>query len=128
LKLWKTRRGLRVKQFVLELLVIELLKEKKSSGLDVQLKHVWSSLAEAKDPISVEDPANPTGNDLSEFLKTVWSELSARSQDTLNLLENSGWEAIFGPPEEEEENGGRKTSVFVQAASAVKAPTKPWLP
>jgi hypothetical protein len=128
-KLWKARRGLRVKQFALELLVIKLLEEKKARGLDVQLKHVWTGLAEAQDPITVEDPANPSGNDLSGFLKATWSELSARVQDTTNLLERSGWEAIFGPLETDGENNGGKASVFVRAAaSGAAAHTKPWLP
>ena len=46
-------------QFVFELLIIELLKDKKRSDLDAQLKHVWSNLKDAKQPIGVEDPANP---------------------------------------------------------------------
>jgi len=122
LKLWKTRRGLQAKQFVFELLIIELLKDKKRSDLDAQLKHVWSNLKDAKQPIGVEDPANPAGNDLSPFLKSVWPELSNRSLDTLNLLEQSGWEAIFGPVND---NGNGEH--LRRAAAAVITPTKPWL-
>ena len=129
LKLWETRRGLRVKHFVLELLIIELLKDKKNSGLDAQLKHVWTSLADAKDdPIVVEDPANPCGNYLSGFLDAVWPQLSARAEDTLSLLERSGWEAIFGPLQEGVEKSESRASVFVRAAASVSTPTKPWLP
>lgn len=127
LKLWKTRRGLLVKQFTFELLIIKVLKDKKSSNVDAQLKHVWTSLMEAEEPISVEDPANPTGNDLSEFLKSAWPELAARSRDTLNLLEQSGWEAIFGPVDDSIENGG-KTEGLKRAAATVITPTRPWLP
>ena len=76
----------------------------------------------------LEDPANPTGNDLSDLLKAIWPELSARSRDTLNLLERSGWEVIYGPLDEDEKNNGGKTSNFVRAAAAVVTPTKPWLP
>ena len=127
LKLWKTRRGLRVKQFVFELLIIKLLRDKKSSTLDTQLKYVWTALKDAKEPIGVEDPANPTGNDLSEFLKSVWPELSGRSGDSLNLLEQSGWEAIFGPVNEDTDNGGR-TEDLKRAAATIIIPTKQWLP
>jgi tRNA nucleotidyltransferase (CCA-adding enzyme) len=127
LKLWKTRRGLQIKQFVFELLIIKLLKNKKNNDLDAQLKHVWSSFKEAEEPISVEDPANPTGNDLTKLLKTVWPELSVRSRDTLDLLERSGWEAIFGPLEDKS-NGEGKTSSFARAAATVVTPTRPWLP
>jgi hypothetical protein len=34
LKLWKVRRGLQVKQFVFELLVIKVLEKKKNASLD----------------------------------------------------------------------------------------------
>ena len=35
--------GLQVKQFVFELLVIDLLEGKEDLGLDIQLKHVWGA-------------------------------------------------------------------------------------
>jgi Nucleotidyltransferase domain len=127
-KLWKARRGLRIKQFALELLIIKLLEGKKNSSLEAQVKHVWTSIADAKEPIAVEDPANPFGNDLSEVLKAMWPELSQRAQDTLDLLARSGWEAVFGPLEKGETDNGAKTSVFVRAGASVTTPTKPWLP
>lgn len=127
LKLWKTRRALQVKQFVFELLAIELLKNKKNGDLETQLKHVWTSIKESEEPMSVEDPANPTGNELSAFLKTAWAEISARARDTLTLLDQSGWESIFGPLEDEDNQNG-KTSSLVSAAAAVARPTRPWFP
>ncbi len=65
LKLWRVRNGLRIKHFALELLAIKLLKDKKSVTLASQLKHVWEELRDHPDNISIEDPANPAGNDLS---------------------------------------------------------------
>jgi hypothetical protein len=124
LKLWKTRRGLQVKQFAFELLIIKLLKDKKKSLLDEQLKYVWTSLKDTEDPITVEDPANPTGNDLSHFIKSAWSELSMRSDDTLSLIENSGWEQVFGPVDEEKET--EKTSGLKRAVAVITMPSKPW--
>ena len=126
LKLWKTRRGLRVRQFAFELLIIKLLKGEKSNCLDAQLKHVWSSIADAEEALCVEDPANPNGNDLSELLESVWPELSSRARDTLNLLEQSGWEAIFGQLEDETNDTG-KVARLASAAAAVLTPTRPWL-
>jgi len=127
LKLWKTRRGLQLKHFVFELLIIKLLKVKKNSSLETQLKHVWTSLKDAQEPISIEDPANPTGNDLSELIQSAWVQFSDRSRATLTLLEQSGWEAIFGPLEDEKNDAG-KTHQFVRAAATVSSPTRPWLP
>jgi hypothetical protein len=92
------------------------------------LKHIWTSISEAKDPIRVEDPANPSGNDLTEFLKAVWPELSARAKDTLDLLQQSGWEAVFGRLGMDDEPNGGKSAAFVRAAAAVRTPTKPWIP
>jgi hypothetical protein len=126
LKLWRVRRGLSIKQFVFELLVIHLLKAKKDESLDAQLKHVWTSLKEAAEPIGIEDPANPTGNDLSQFLKSAWDELSSRSSDTLDLLEESGWEAIFGAVEEAKDDKSKMDRVR-RAAASVLTPTRPWL-
>lgn len=126
LKLWKTRRGLRIKQFVFELLIIKLLSNHKNSSLSNQLEHIWKTLKDADEPIIVEDPANPSGNDLAEFLKSAWEELSARSSDTLTLLEQSGWEAIFGQVDDNSNDEWKKSS-FVGAAATVVTPTRPWL-
>jgi len=103
------------------------LKHEKNSDLETQLKHVWTTLKEADKPVCVEDPANPAGNDLTNFVRSVWPELSARSRDTLDLLERSGWEAIFGPIGNEGDEEG-KARAFVRAAAAVVTPTRPWLP
>lgn len=97
-KLWRARNYLSVRHFVLELLTIELLKWKKSLDLPGQLKHVWTELRDNIDAITIEDPANPTGNDLSELFNTsIRYELSSTAERTLNLIEKSGWEHVFGP-------------------------------
>jgi hypothetical protein len=97
LKLWRARNFLSVRHFVLELLTIELLKGKKSLDLPEQLKHVWTELRDNVEDIKIEDPANPTGNDLSElFNASVRQELSSNARRTLELIERSGWEAVFG--------------------------------
>jgi len=125
LKLWKVRRSLRVKQFVFELLVIELLKEKKSASLLAQLKHVWQELRDATQPLSVEDPANPSGNDLSKVLDAAtWSELSSAARTTLNSVELLGWEQVYGP--NVKLSAEDRTGKLRAAAAAVVTPTKAW--
>jgi hypothetical protein len=80
------------------LLIIELLKHKKSLALPEQMKHVWTELRDNSDNIAIEDPANPTGNDLSELFSTsIKLELSTRSRIALDLIERQGWEQVFGP-------------------------------
>ena len=124
LKLWKTRKALDVKQFVFELLIVELL-DGTSKSLPEQVKHIWTELRDRAEPVKVEDPANPTGNDLSDLLdQTVWSNLSDVAESTLATLEKNRWEAIFGKVSD----GDDKTAKAQRAAAVVTTPNKPWLP
>lgn len=125
LKLWKVRNALSIRTFVLELLAVKLLKGKAGAGLAAQLEHVWKEFRDNADALSVEDPANPTGNDLSELLNViVRSELASAAIRTLKLVGDSGWEAVFGPVEEKNED--EKRQALRRAAAAVVTPTKPW--
>ena len=75
--------------------------------------------------LSVEDPANPSGNDLSGLLNdAVRSELATVARRTLNVIDDSGWEAVFGPVEEKSDRDKREG--LRRAAAAVVTPTKPW--
>ena len=105
-KLWRVRNNLSVRNFILELLAIELLKEKKNFKLTEQLAHFWTRLRDNVEDIQIEDPANPTGNDLSElFNATIKFELSNAARTALETAENEGWEKIFGAlPEEKSQN------------------------
>src|ERR1051325_4626871 len=67
MKLWRARNFLSVRHFILEFLTIKLLEDKKSLDLPAQMKHVWTELRDSVETITIEDPANPTGNDLSEL-------------------------------------------------------------
>lgn len=124
-KLWKVRNGIGLKSFVLELLVIKLIQEKKKVGLASQLEHIWAELRDGIKDVSVEDPANPTGNDLSELLNDgVKAELAAVARRTLSLIEESGWEAVFGPVEEKAATDKKEN--LIRAAAAVATSSKPW--
>src|ERR1051325_7246072 len=105
MKLWRARNFLSVRHFILELLCIELLKSKKSLDLPAQMKHVWTQMRDNIDYIALEDPANPTGNDLLELFNTaVKQELSLSAKMTLELIEKSGWKAVFGNAPEKPSN------------------------
>jgi hypothetical protein len=120
-KLWKVRNGINLKSFGLELLVIKLLKDKKNMGLVAQLEHIWTELRDG-----IDDPANPTGNDLSALLNdSVKVGLAAVARRTLSLLEQSGWVAVFGPVEEEKETH-KKEDLVRTAVASVTSPSKPW--
>lgn len=98
MKLWRARNSLSVRHFILELLTIELLKGKKDSKLADQLEHVWTELRDNVENIQVEDPANPSGNDLSEiFNSAIRHELSSIAARTVETIEKDGWKTVFGP-------------------------------
>jgi hypothetical protein len=124
MKLWRARSGMQVKTFVLELLTIKLLQEKKKIPLTDQLLHVWTELRDNIQTIAIEDPANPEGNDLSDsFNQSVKSQLSSQATTTLHLIEQSGWEAVFGKlqsDKQESDEALRRISVTTPSTS------KPW--
>jgi tRNA nucleotidyltransferase (CCA-adding enzyme) len=125
LKLWKARRMIAVKQFVWELLVIDLLKDEKSSSLEDQLVHVWETIRDSEDPINVEDPANPNGNDLSEVISQAWPVLRSNAKSALDLIEASGWESVFGSVKRAESATARVAALASAAASATVS-SRPW--
>lgn len=126
-KLWKERNELGgIKTFILELLVIEAAKDlDDSKGLDVCLNGFWEELRDNIDNIKIEDPANPTGNDLSDlFDDSIKSTLSSLAEKTLDFIENQGWEIIFGEAESmsEEEQITEVGAAFLQNPRR----SKPW--
>lgn len=98
-KLWKHRHGLAVRTFALELLVIEVLKQSRNKDrLDLSLFALWEQLRDNSIGIHIEDPANPSGNDLSELLNDSFRlSLSLAAASTLRTIEQRGWEGVFGP-------------------------------
>ncbi|GMV25564.1 MAG: hypothetical protein AMXMBFR58_15950 [Phycisphaerae bacterium] len=125
IKLWRARNGLCTKTFVLELLVIELLKSRKSRGLSTQLEHIWTEFRDHASDLCVEDLANPHGNDLKPLLDQARSELQMLATTTLARIESSGWESVFGDVHEDKSEE-KTRSALTAAAVRVTAPTKPW--
>lgn len=124
-KLWKARRGLKVKTFALELMMIDLLENKKKATLPDQLKHVWTEFRDHIDDLSIEDPAN-TNNDLSDMLNDeVRAELREQASDTLKTIEEKGWEAVFGKVKQEQAESAT-TEALRRIALSTPAPAKPW--
>jgi hypothetical protein len=66
MKLWRTRHGVALKTFVLELAVIDVLSG-SDALLDEQVRTFLEKLRDEPEDIKVEDPANPIGNDLSDL-------------------------------------------------------------
>ena len=126
MKLWEVRNGLPIRNFVLELAVIKLLESKKDAARSTQLEYIWTEFRDNIENLYVEDPANPSGNDLSNLLNsTIKGILAEGAGRTLSLIGTSGWEAVFGPVDEKRET--EKTEALRRAAAAVVTPTRPWL-
>jgi len=125
MKLWNVRNAVGAKTFVLELLVVTLLKDRKSASISKQLEHVWTEFRDHSTDLAVEDPANPSGNDLKPQLDQVRHRLASIASTTLSTIENSGWEAVFGPADDDRDQGDRKAALKA-AAVHVSNPTRPW--
>lgn len=105
IKLWKVRNHINAKTFVLELLVIKLLQDKREVPLTEQLSHIWAEFRDNNDNLTVDDPANPEGNDLSELLNdSVITRLSSVASNTLKQIEEFGWSAVYGAVKEDAES------------------------
>lgn len=124
LKLWKIDHGLlNVKTFLLELLIVKTLAASKSKNLDEQLKIFWETMVADIDNIRIEDPANPTGNDLSELLTQIKSTLKRSSEQALAKVTNSQWDRIFGPVQVDEKN---QQAAFAQILKSPSERPQPW--
>ena len=125
-KLWRVRNGLPVRTFVLELAVIKLLKDQKKKSLSAQMEHFWTELRDNSANLCIEDPANPNGNDLSKCLDdNLKSQLASAAKRTLEQIESSGWEAVFGNVQKQEKAARIE---ILRSAAAVATPSRPWLP
>ncbi len=124
-KLWRVRNGLPIRTFVLELAVIKLLADKKKTSLSAQMEHFWTELRDSSVNLTVEDPANPNGNDLSKCLDdNLKSQLASTAKCTLDQIDSTSWEAVFGKTEKQEK--GARVEILRRAA-AVATPSRPWL-
>ena len=112
-KLWNVRESIGMKTFVLELLVIDLLKQRKSSSLTSQLRYVFEQFRDHSDSLTVTDPANGNNN-LTSALTHVRPRLVLAATQTLAKIDKAGWQSIFGPVNVED-----KRAAAVRVAAAV---------
>ena len=130
-KVWNVRHGVDAKTFILELLIVKLLEDKKNAPLPDQLLHVWTEMRDNSADLAVQDPANPSGNDLGPHLDQCRANVAAVASTTLANIETLGWTSVFGDVEDDDDGsdgGGKKTksAALGSAAAAVTRPTKPW--
>ena len=77
--------------------------------------------------LSIEDPANPSGNDLSELLtEGLRNQLSVAASRTTQTIEDTGWESVFGSVQTDKaERAEALQRIAVATPILVKA--KPWV-
>ena len=114
-KLWNVREGVGLKTFVLELLVVDLLKQRKGTSPTTQLLYVLDQFRDAADSLSVTDPANGN-NDLTPALAAVKARLIIAARETLARIDKLGWQAVFGPVAETD-----KRAAAIRVAATVPA-------
>lgn len=122
MKLWVKRRGVAIKTFALELLVIKLLDDdQRTKGLPAQLEQILIEFRDRAESLCIVDPAN-SNNDLSELLNTTvrWS-LDYAARSTLEAVDAHGWSEVFGPVEQKE-----RAAALAVIASSVNVKPRPY--
>lgn len=124
-KVWKIRNGIDIKTFALELLIVKYAENKEVDHLRNGLTSFWEYLRDHSDSMTIEDPANPSGNDLSLLLNDGLREtLRIFATSALDLVEQDKWPSIFGDvetmPDEE------KTASLMSYASSISSMPQPW--
>lgn len=127
-KLWRTRNAIGIKTFPLELLVIAVLDEDNTGTLEDRFRRVLTAFTDDIDDLTIEDPANPTGNNLSQALSDkIRASLSKVAANTLAAVDEHGWEHVFGQIEVRQAAAPR-IQIARSAAAGIVVPTKPWGP
>lgn len=99
-KIWKKKSGQQIRTFVLELLVVEILGKSEKSNLEICMTSFWESLRDNIDSLSIEDPANPNGNDLSPYFdENIKALLQNCASIALTNVACDNWSFILGPAE-----------------------------
>ena len=126
MKVWRERRGLDFKTFVLELLVVDILAGLKAEPLDVQLLAVFNEFAHRIDTLTVVDPAN-SNNDLSEiFDDTVKEDVGAEAFAAIQAIGEHGWTAVFGGIDADARVQALRRAAPAVAAAPARGGYRPW--
>lgn len=126
-KLWRTRNGILIRTFPLELLIIEVLSTNNTGNLQDRFERVLTAFRDEIDELSIEDPANPTGNDLSFALTDdLRDTLRDVAEDTLAAATDHGWEHVFGALPKASAAALPRVAALTAAATAVSGAAPPW--
>lgn len=127
-KIWKNKQGIDVKTFVLELMIVKILDGRKDESLEDNMQYLWTELRDNSDSITVEDPANPDGNDLTPLLEQSKYSLSSAASSALSLADVDMWSSIFGEVEEDDSKSSGNTAATASVAGIATRSFEPSSP
>ncbi len=119
-KIWKIKNNLEVKTFVLELLLIKILKEYVGKPLEDNMILFWETLRDKINNITIIDPAN-SSNDLTDILNKSKYTLCSSASTALYYVNSDSWKSIFG-----EVNNLEKVNIEDSTPMAITSTPKPW--
>lgn len=124
-KLWNHLRQMKVKTFVLELLVIKALVGCNEPALADRMVAFWQYLVDNAETLCVKDPANEFGNDLSPLLDSnVKSRLASEARMALDRAAAGEWERIYGAVTASTE--AARAAAIASIRPQVRTPARPW--
>lgn len=129
-KIWKVKNGIQIKTFVLELLLIKILKDRTNNTLEENMIFFWETVKNNVDGMTIMDPAN-SGNDLSNIFNESKASLSIASSSALSFAENDSWESIFGFVSEDQDSDksldfNSSNASVTPPPTIISNPSKPW--
>lgn len=128
MKLWKVRNRLTLRTFVLELLVVRVLKDSKITRNPRKVREVLVFIRDQISDVRLEDPAN-SANVVSELLtpteKIFASSLAGEAIRILDSAQNEGaeveaWRKVF------KEEAGETHNTVSTPLVIRREPPKPW--
>lgn len=126
-KFWNYQAGLKIKTFVLELMVIDALNgtDELALGQAEAMKKFWLYLKDNRDTLRAEDPANPSGNDLSGLIEEIRYTICDAAEDALEHCSENDWRKIFGKLETDADVP--RISILSSTANTyAQTAAKPW--
>jgi len=124
LKYWFVRHGISCKSFVIELLAVKLGTDSGSNNLVEKFCYVMEQFADSEVQLQIWDPANPNGNDLSDYVESVRSPIQYFATQSIAHIAKGDFDSIFGPIP----TSGDEQKKAVAAAIVHQRPTsEPWL-
>ncbi|MGI8922770.1 MAG: nucleotidyltransferase domain-containing protein [Fimbriimonadales bacterium] len=126
MKLWTRRNGIVSQTFIIELLTVKIGSQAKCESLDDQVVHVLKKFRDEAESLTVEDPANPNGNDISNSLDNIRFPLQHFAKLSLQQIDGGNWNRVFGDADDVDDADGDKARALRSLAVQVRPSTRPW--